>query len=222
MIHTPLQAKRLLLIIAAFHIIVIAASNYLVQLPFSLAGFHTTWGAFSFPFIFLASDLTVRLFGAPLARKIVMSVLLPALLISYIVSCVIVNGEYVGFSALTEFNTFVARIALASFIAYFFGQLLDIGIFNQLRAEKKWWVAPVISTIIGNFLDTMLFFSIAFYASSDPFMAEHWLEIALVDYSFKLIISLLFFLPMYGVLLSFLSAKLEVLAGEKSRVETAL
>jgi len=222
MIHTPLQAKRLLLIIAAFHIIVIAASNYLVQLPFSLAGFHTTWGAFSFPFIFLASDLTVRLFGAPLARKIVMSVLLPALLISYIVSCVIVNGEYVGFSALTEFNTFVARIALASFIAYFFGQLLDIGIFNQLRAEKKWWVAPVISTIIGNFLDTMLFFSIAFYASSDPFMAEHWLEIALVDYSFKLIISLLFFLPMYGVLLSFLSTKLEVLAGEKSRVETAL
>jgi len=222
MIHTPLQAKRLLLIIAAFHIIVIAASNYLVQLPFSLAGFHTTWGAFSFPFIFLASDLTVRLFGAPLARKIVMSVLLPALLISYIVSCVIVNGEYVGFSALTEFNAFVARIALASFIAYFFGQLLDIGIFNQLRAEKKWWVAPVISTIIGNFLDTMLFFLIAFYASSDPFMAEHWLEIALVDYSFKLIISLLFFLPMYGVLLSFLSAKLEVLAGEKSRVETAL
>jgi uncharacterized integral membrane protein (TIGR00697 family) len=222
MIHTPLQAKRLLLMIAAFHIIIIAASNYLVQLPFSLAGFHTTWGAFSFPFIFLASDLTVRLFGAPLARKIVMSVLLPALLISYIVSCIIVDGEYVGLSALSEFNTFVARIALASFVAYFFGQLLDISIFNQLRTERQWWIAPVISTIIGNFLDTLLFFSIAFYASSDPFMAQHWLEIALVDYSFKLIISLLFFLPMYGVLLGFLSAKLEVLAGEKSRVETAL
>ncbi|MEM5527542.1 7-cyano-7-deazaguanine/7-aminomethyl-7-deazaguanine transporter [Gammaproteobacteria bacterium AS21] len=222
MIHTPLQAKRLLLMIAALHIIIIAASNYLVQLPFSLAGFHTTWGAFSFPFIFLASDLTVRLFGAPLARKIVMSVLLPALLISYIVSCIIVDGEYVGLSALSEFNTFVARIALASFVAYFFGQLLDISIFNQLRAERQWWIAPVISTIIGNFLDTLLFFSIAFYASSDPFMAQHWLEIALVDYSFKLIISLLFFLPMYGVLLGFLSAKLEVLAGEKSRVETAL
>jgi uncharacterized integral membrane protein (TIGR00697 family) len=222
MIHTPLQAKRLLLMIAAFHIIIIAASNYLVQLPFSLAGFHTTWGAFSFPFIFLASDLTVRLFGAPLARKIVMSVLLPALLISYIVSCLIVDGKYVGLSALSEFNTFVARIALASFIAYFFGQLLDIGIFNQLRAEGQWWIAPVISTIIGNFLDTLLFFSIAFYASSDPFMAQHWLEIALVDYSFKLIISLLFFLPMYGMLLSFLSTKLEVLADEKNRVETAL
>lgn len=222
MIHTPLQAKRLLLMIAAFHIIIIAASNYLVQLPFSLAGFHTTWGAFSFPFIFLASDLTVRLFGAPLARKIVMSVLLPALLISYIVSCIIVDGEYVGFSALAEFNTFVARIALASFVAYFFGQLLDISIFNQLKAERQWWIAPVISTIIGNFLDTLLFFSIAFYASSDPFMAQHWLEIALVDYSFKLIISLLFFLPMYGVLLGFLSTKLEILAGEKNRAETAL
>jgi hypothetical protein len=46
---------------------VITSSNYLVQLPVSIFGFHTTWGAFSFPFIFLATDLTVRIFGAPLA-----------------------------------------------------------------------------------------------------------------------------------------------------------
>ena len=86
MLHSAAQAKRLLLIVTAFHIIVIAASNYLVQFPFEIFGFHTTWGAFSFPFIFLATDLTVRLFGSSLARQIIFRAMLPALLISYVVS----------------------------------------------------------------------------------------------------------------------------------------
>ena len=50
----------------AFHIFIIIASNYLVRLPITLFGWHTTWGAFSFPFIFLATDLTVRLLGRAL------------------------------------------------------------------------------------------------------------------------------------------------------------
>jgi uncharacterized integral membrane protein (TIGR00697 family) len=65
---------------------VITSSNYLVQLPISIFGFHTTWGAFSFPFIFLATDLTVRIFGAPLARRIIFAVMVPALVISYGIS----------------------------------------------------------------------------------------------------------------------------------------
>src|SRR5690606_41166091 len=30
----------------AFHVLIIIASNYLMQLPCTLFGFHTTWGAF--------------------------------------------------------------------------------------------------------------------------------------------------------------------------------
>ncbi len=215
MIHTYTQTKRLLIIVASFHIAIIAISNYLVQLPFELVGLHTTWGAFSFPFIFLATDLTVRLFGSKIARKIVFSVMLPALLISYIVSVVLVKGEYVGFAGFNELNTFVARIALASFVAYFVGQLLDISVFTKLREAKQWWIAPAASTVVGNLIDTMLFFSIAFFASVDPFMAEHWLEIAWVDYGFKLVISLALFLPVYGLLLKYLEQKLTLLTREQ-------
>ena len=55
--------RQVLAGLIAFHILIIIASNYLVQLPITLFGWHTTWGAFSFPFIFLATDLTVRLLG---------------------------------------------------------------------------------------------------------------------------------------------------------------
>ena len=81
--------------LSLFHLLVITSSNYLVQLPISIFGFHTTWGAFSFPFIFLATDLTVRIFSAPLARRII-AVMIPALVISYGVSALFYMGEWQG------------------------------------------------------------------------------------------------------------------------------
>ncbi len=205
---TPAQQRKALTYLVLFHLVIIASSNYLVQIPFTVYGFHTTWGAFTFPFIFLATDLTVRIFGALMARKIIFRVMLPALLVSYLLSVVFFEGQFQGVTPLSEFNLFVARIAVASFMAYLLGQLLDVHVFNRLRQLKQWWVAPTASTLFGNALDTIAFFAIAFYQSPDPFMAQHWTEIALVDYSFKLLISLGLFVPMYGVLLNYLIRKL--------------
>nr|WP_298415565.1 7-cyano-7-deazaguanine/7-aminomethyl-7-deazaguanine transporter [uncultured Halomonas sp.] len=202
------QIRRCLIALVAFHILVIAASNYLVQLPFTIAGLHTTWGAFSFPFIFLATDLTVRLFGKGPARVIIARVMLPALVVSYVLSVMFEKGEFRSISALGDFNLFVARIALASFMAYVIGQLLDIQIFDRLRRSARWWVAPALSTVFGNLADTFAFFAIAFHQGPDAFMASHWVEIAWLDYAVKLIISLTLFLPMYGLLLGWLSRSL--------------
>ncbi|PXH48779.1 7-cyano-7-deazaguanine/7-aminomethyl-7-deazaguanine transporter [Klebsiella variicola] len=205
---TTVQRKKALVWLSLFHLQVITSSNYLVQLPISIFGFHTTWGAFSFPFIFLATDLTVRIFGAPLARRIIFAVMVPALVISYGISALFYMGEWQGFAALGTFNLFVARIAIASFMAYALGQILDVHVFNRLRQSRHWWLAPTASTLFGNISDTVAFFFIAFWRSPDPFMAAHWGEIALVDYSFKVLISIIFFLPMYGVLLNMLLKRL--------------
>jgi len=205
---TTVQRKKALVWLSLFHLLVITSSNYLVQLPISIFGFHTTWGAFSFPFIFLATDLTVRIFGAPLARRIIFAVMVPALAISYGISALFYMGEWQGFAALGTFNLFVARIAVASFMAYALGQILDVHVFNRLRQSRRWWLAPTASTLFGNISDTVAFFFIAFWRSPDPFMAAHWGEIALVDYSFKVLICIIFFLPMYGVLLNMLLKRL--------------
>ncbi|GHC26476.1 7-cyano-7-deazaguanine/7-aminomethyl-7-deazaguanine transporter [Aidingimonas halophila] len=214
---TPLQTRRLVALLVAFHILVIAASNYLVQLPFTLFGWHTTWGAFSFPFIFLATDLTVRLFGKGPARTIIARVMLPALVISYVVSVVFPQGGFAGWQALGDWNLFVARIALASFMAYVLGQLLDIHVFDRLRRQRAWWVAPAVSTIFGNLADTVAFFAIAFHQSPDAFMAAHWPEIATIDYVIKLLISMVFFLPLYGLLLGGLSRWLVRWTGQQDQ-----
>jgi uncharacterized integral membrane protein (TIGR00697 family) len=199
----PASVSRLVLAgLIAFHILIIIASNYLVQLPITLFGWHTTWGAFSFPFIYLATDLTVRLIGKHAARVVIARVMLPALVASYVVSVLFHEGAFGGLMALGEFNLFVFRIAVASFLAYAFGQLLDIQVFDRLRRMRQWWIAPTASTVFGNLLDTFLFFSVAFWRSDDPFMAANWVEIATVDYVIKLAISLILFVPLYGMLLS--------------------
>ncbi len=206
---SPLSGgQRLVLLMTLFHISIIATSNYLVQIPFQMFGLHTTWGAFTFPFVFLATDLTVRLFGREPARQIIFRAMLPALIISYLISVMFANGTFQS-DGLSSFNAFVGRIALASFTAYLVGQLLDITIFNNLRNLRMWWVAPTASTIAGNLIDTISFFAVAFYQSSDTFMAANWMEIAVVDYGWKLAISITFFLPAYGLLLSTLQKRLQ-------------
>lgn len=199
----PSRVPFYLAVLVGFHILIIIASNYLVQIPIDLFGFHSTWGAFSFPFIFLATDLTVRLIGKAEARRVIMRAMLPALIVSYVVSVVFQEGSYNGVAALGEFNTFVFRIAFASFAAYVLGQLLDVQVFDRMRRKyAQWWIAPAAASVFGQALDTAAFFSIAFWRSTNPFMAANWGEIALVDYVIKLSVSLLLFVPMYGIALN--------------------
>lgn len=197
----PRQRAAVVTLIA-FHIFIVIASNYLVQFPMQLFGWQTTWGAFSFPFIFLATDLTVRLLGKQPARRVIAYVMLPALLASYAISTLFQEGIFRGAAALLVFNSFILRISLASFAAYAVGQLADIQVFDRLRQLKQWWIAPTASTVLGNLLDTFVFFSVAFWYSSNAFMAANWVEIAVVDYIIKILISLLLFIPLYGLLLS--------------------
>lgn len=196
------KTHRLAFLLAGFHLLIVASSNYLVQFPVTVLGYKATWGAFTFPFIFLATDLTVRLFGARLGRQIIFYAMFPALIVSYLITVGFRDGEWLGVAALFQFNQFVARIVLASFSAYVVGQLMDVFVFNKLRQHNAWWHAPLASAVIGNLVDTFTFFFIAFYKTSDPYLANNLVEIGTVDYVFKLSINALFFLPLYKVILN--------------------
>lgn len=218
MLNETQNYQRALFILVGLHILIIAASNYLVQIPLQLFSYTTTWGALSFPFIFLVTDLTVRIFGKNLARKIIFVAMLPALIISYYFSVVFLNGKFIGHSGLLDFNLFVFRIVVASFTAYVVGQMLDIQVFDRLRKVRQWWIAPLASTVIGNLVDTICFFSVAFYKSPNAFMAANWVEIASIDYLFKIVMSVFVFLPIYGIVLK----KLTHLLTKKEQTEQLL
>ncbi len=189
----PINPK-LVCTLVLFHIGVIALANYTVQFTGAIAGYDFTWGMFVFPLILLATDLTVRLSNQHNARIIVAIAYAPAILIS---------------ACLANW-----RIGIASGTAYLLGQLLDITVFQKVRERSNlWWTAPLISTFFANIIDTYTFFPLAFHRSANPHMAENWFEIATIDLGFKTILSILVFLPAYGILLNYLKGRLAALNG---------
>lgn len=180
------------------HIAIIAISNYLVTLPFTILGIELTWAAFTFPLIVVATDLTVRLSNKYTARKIVALAYGPAITASIIV--VWLTGAP---------SSVAIRIGFASGTAYLFSNLLDVFVFQKFRERfSQWWVAPAFSSVAANIIDTFTFFAVAFYASENVFMRDHWFNVAEGQTLTKISVSAIVILPTYGVLLSYLTNKL--------------
>ena len=158
--------------------LVVVISNYLVQFPIQHFGLSEilTYGAFSYPITFLITDLANRAYGKVVARKIVYVGFTIGVLLTLFVS--------------TNFSdTISIRIAVGSGVAFFIAQNLDVYIFDSLR-KKRWYIAPLTSSILGSITDTFLFFSIAFYATGIP-----WVTLAFGDLAVKLFIALAMLIP---------------------------
>ena len=158
--------------------LVVVASNYLVQFPIQYFGLSEilTYGAFSYPITFFINDLANRAYGKVIARKVVYIGFVIGILLTLFLS--------------TNFSDIISvRIAIGSGVAFFIAQNLDIQIFDYLR-KKAWFVAPLTSSILGSITDTLLFFSIAFYATGIP-----WVSLAFGDLAVKLLIALTMLIP---------------------------
>jgi uncharacterized integral membrane protein (TIGR00697 family) len=180
---------------------IVVASNILVQFLF---GQWLTWGAFTYPLAFLVTDVMNRVYGPTLARKVVFAGFVTGVI------CSVIGTQIQG-----EFGPLVTwRIALGSGLAFLTAQLLDIAIFDRLRAGV-WWRAPVVSSLIGSSVDTAIFFTIAFSAQlafleagndvswanealpllgAGP-VAPLWVSLAVADWGVKLALAVIALVP---------------------------
>ena len=194
-----LNDKSLVLILVLIHIFIITLSNALVAIPLTIYGYKLTWAAFSFPLVVVATDLTVRLLGKLIAQKTITLSYPLAIISSIIVVYFEGNPLSVAF-----------RIGMASATAYALGITIDISAFQFIREKySSWWIAPALSTIISNVIDSYFFFFAAFSSSEDQYMSQNWFEIAGTQTVLKIIIGLIFFLPTYGILLNYILKKIK-------------
>ena len=180
---------------------IVVASNILVQFLF---GQWLTWGAFTYPFAFLVTDVMNRVYGPALARRVVFAGFLTGVI------CSAIGTQIVG-----EFGPLVTwRIALGSGVACLPAHLLDVAISHRLRAGA-WWRAPLVSTLVGSSVDTAIFFTVAFAAALTflepgndvgwaaemlPMLgigpvAPLWVSLAVADWGVKLAIALIALVP---------------------------
>ena len=176
------------------HICIIVVSNILVSIPVNFYGFKITWAAFCFPLVIVTTDLTTRLLGKSFAQNII-GYSFPFAILSSVILIYLNDNPF----------SVALRIGIASGIAYAIGVLIDINAFQFIREKfSSWWIAPALSTIVSNIIDSYSFFFIAFYNSEDAYMAINWFEICGTQTIIKILIGFVFFLPIYGILLNFL------------------
>lgn len=145
---------------------VVLASNILVQYAIND---WLTWGAITYPFAFLVSELVNRRFGPAQARRV----------------------AWVGFAVALFASALLAppRVAAASGMAFACSQMLDISVFDKLR-HSHWWRAPLVATMLAACLDTAVFWSIGFAGQELP-----WITWALGDLGIKLTLGIFLLLP---------------------------
>jgi len=170
--------NRVFLTLSILMGLVVLSSNFLVQFPFKHFGLEEilTYGAFSYPIAFLITDLANRTYGKFAARKVVY--------FGFAIG--------IGFTLIfsTNFADFISiRIAIGSGTAFIVAQLLDVQVFDKLR-NKRWFVAPLTSSLIGSTIDTFLFFSISFYATGVP-----WVTLSFGDLAVKIFVALVMLIP---------------------------
>lgn len=187
---------------------IVVASNILVQ--FLILDGLLTWGAFTYPFAFLVTDLMNRIYGPHAARRVVFVGFLTGIICSLIGSQIMLQGD--GY----EYPAVAFRIAVGSGVVFLTAQLVDVLIFDRLR-KGVWWRAPLASSIIGSALDTALFFTIAFSASILVFpesaneeiswaweavplmnvgaLYPLWVSLAIADWLVKLTLALVALIP---------------------------
>ena len=181
--------NRLFFLLSFLMGVIVLVSNYLVQFPIKYYGFEEilTYGAFSYPIAFLITDLANRSYGKAAAKKIVYFGFAIGVLFTFFFS--------------TNFSDLISiRIAIGSGIAFIVAQLLDVQIFDQLR-QKKWFVAPLASSLVGSTFDTFIFFSISFYGTGVP-----WISLSLGDLSVKILVALFMLIPFRLLLGTFKAA----------------
>jgi uncharacterized integral membrane protein (TIGR00697 family) len=196
--------------------LVVMASNILVQFPVQgMAGGIAladilTWGAFTYPFAFLVTDLANRRYGPAVARGVVFTGFMAAVACSIAVPPLLFSLGLIDYGATAGR---LVRIASASGAAFLAAQLLDVTVFNRLR-RQSWWRAPVFASLAGSVLDTAIFFSVAFASvfafigPEDAFALEptpllgvfglevsRWISWAVGDLSVKLLIAIFALIP---------------------------
>ncbi|MBL8955623.1 MAG: queuosine precursor transporter [Myxococcaceae bacterium] len=140
----------------------------MVDLPF-VGPFTFGAGVLFFPIAYLFGDLLTEVYGYARSRRVVWAGF-AALAFASLQSAVVVNlpsaPDFKEQHLIEWAFGSTWRLALASLIAYFCGEMVNSYVLAKLKVKtggKKLWMRTIGSTICGEMIDTLIFYPLAFY-----------------------------------------------------------
>lgn len=128
------------------------------------------------PLIFTINDIITEVYGKERTKSVVRSglvIVLMILLFSLLATNLPPSVRFQSSeSAYDKIFGLSARIAAASLTAFTIAEFLDIYIFSKIRqlfGKKRLWLRNNLSNFVSQFIDTVVFMSLAFYSFDKPF-----------------------------------------------------
>jgi len=166
---SEIAQKKILIALAVYLTSLFAANTLGLKIMPFLFGTHLSVAVFSFPIVFITTDVIGELYGKPVARFFVLSGIISiALFLLYSVISVATPWAEAGLWAKESYETIFGvsmRIAVASLVAYAIAQYQDVFSFFFFKKYfgRFFWLRSNLSNVWSQFLDTTIFMIIAFY-----------------------------------------------------------
>lgn len=200
--ETALRGTRFLPVITGLFVGILILSNVLAAKMVSIGPFIFDGGTLIFPLSYIFGDVLTEVYGYRESRKVIWTGMAMLLLMSLNIWIIGMLPADPAWTLQTDFNNVlmqVPRIAFGSIVAYFLGEWSNSVVLSRLKVlmqGKMLWARTIGSTLVGEFLDSVVFVAIAF---TGLYPASVLVGMALSNYLFKTVIEVVFTPVTYGV-----------------------
>ena len=153
-------------------------------------------GIFAFPLTFLITDIIEEVHGKDKTKQLVFSAFISLVFVLLLTMLVVhlpfAERSFVKDNYTQVFGTTI-RLFLASIIAFFIAQMHDVWAFNFWKEKTKGkflWLRNNLSTIVSQFIDTVIFMFIAFYGLTPKHNAAYMIALIVPYWVLKMVIAL--------------------------------
>ena len=190
------NVSRLFMIIAVIYVTCLLLSNLIAGKMWAVTSDITLPAAvILFPITYIFGDIFTEVYGFKKARIIIwlgFGCSFFAVAVYLLTIALPHPGFWEGQEAYQTVLGTTPRVAIASFIGYLFGEFSNSVILSRLKVAtegKKLWVRTILSTLVGEGLDSIIFVTISFWGTMDNSTVLHMI---LYQYLFKVCYEALF------------------------------
>ncbi len=166
---TERDYKKILICLTLYISSLFAANTLGIKLMPFLFGTHLSVAVFSFPIVFIMTDVIGEVYGKKMAKNFVLAGVISILLFLFysFVSALMPWAEK-GLWVKDAYNQVFglsARFSIASLVAFVIAEYQDVisfFFFKKNIGEKHFWIRSNLSNVWSQFLDTVIFMSIAY------------------------------------------------------------
>lgn len=164
----------------------------------TVLGWHITVGTPIYAVTFMISNMVSERYGKPTAHRAVWQgfCVVAGFVLVGLLSRLVPAGKNEVSAAVDLVFRKSTRILTASFVTYLIAQHTDVilyAVVRRLSADRAMWLRNIVSSVAAEFLDSLLFFGLAFAGENIVWEGKHihWTELAVTGFVVKSLIAFL-------------------------------